>query len=100
MINLQYERVLLPALEKDLNPTFSTQKSPLSDWYKLYKEDLSVLRNIGYQKQAVNIQGQDITVSQAGKYHAFLYDQGKCIAILDTRSNNDAIRKTIGILRE
>lgn len=100
VINLQYERVLLPALEKELNPTFSTQKSPLSDWYKLYKEDLSVLRNIGYQKQAVNIQGQDITVSQAGKNHAFLYDQGKCIAILDTRSNNDAIRQTIGILRE
>ena len=100
IINLQYERVLLPALEKVLNPTFSTQKIPLSDWCQLYTKDLSVLRNIGYQKQTVNIQEQDIIVSQAGKNHAFLYDQEKCIAVLDTRSNNDAIRETIGILRE
>ena len=52
LLDCRYERILLPALARNLNPVVATNANPVVDVYQFYKDELAQLSDIDYQNYA------------------------------------------------
>jgi hypothetical protein len=99
VLQIRYERILLPTLQR-IFPAPEIEISEDVDLYQTYKKYIKPVAELPlFEKSNIRIEDKDLCFIRVSKRYAISIINGECAALLPIRSNNNEIRKALGVFQ-